>query len=191
MISGFLCEVDEICTLLGYYTAYGANSLLTYWSRNVSNFNGPEKLESFLNHLNCLHRNIHFTMEMERVGHPTLLETDIYRRLDSSLGNKVYRTPNQINLYLYPGSYHHPTNIQGILATWCTGPRLCVTRKASLMSWSFSSALSRKIGIVSGRYYVPQPDSENIKAQRYTHLPYVLMTYGCLSRMLACCLEHL
>jgi hypothetical protein len=89
MILGFLCKVDKICTLLEYYTAY-CKSLLTYWSRNVSNFTGPEKLESFLNHLNCLHRNIHFTVEMERVGHPTLLETDIYRRLDGSLGHNVY-----------------------------------------------------------------------------------------------------
>jgi hypothetical protein len=156
MISGFLCEVEEICALLGYYTAYGGNSLLTYWSRNVSNFIGPEKLESFLNHLNCLHRNIHFTMETERVCHPTLPdETDIYRKLDGSLGHKVYQKPTQTNLYLYRGSYHHPTNIQGILATWCTGPGLCVTRKASLMSWSFSSPLSGKTGIISRRYYVP------------------------------------
>jgi len=94
-------------------------------------------------------------METEGIGHPTLLETDIYRRLDGSLGHKVYRKPTQTNLYLYPGSYHHPTNIKGILATWCTGPGLCVTREASLMSWSFSSPLSGKTGIVSDRYYVP------------------------------------
>jgi len=129
-------------------------------------------------------------METERVGYPTLLETDIYRRLDSSLGHKVYQKPTKINLYLYPGSYHHPTNIQGILATWFTGLGLCVTRKASMMSWSFSSPLSGKTGIVLGRYYVLTVRTSKPKdtPTLVTHLPYVLKTYGCLSRMLTCCL---
>jgi len=30
IISGFCCKVDEICVLLGYYTAYSGNSLPTY-----------------------------------------------------------------------------------------------------------------------------------------------------------------
>jgi hypothetical protein len=42
---------------------------------------------------------------------------------------------------------------------------------------SFSSPLSGKTGIVSGRYYVPQPDSENVKAQRYTHLSHSAAIY--------------
>jgi len=29
---GFRCQVDEICPLLGYYRAYGGNSLPTFWS---------------------------------------------------------------------------------------------------------------------------------------------------------------
>jgi hypothetical protein len=31
MISGFCCEVDEIYTLLGYYTVYSGISLLMFW----------------------------------------------------------------------------------------------------------------------------------------------------------------
>jgi len=31
MISGFCCEVDEICTLLGYYTVYIVISLQMFW----------------------------------------------------------------------------------------------------------------------------------------------------------------
>jgi len=27
VVSGFRCDVDEICALLGYYTAYNGNSL--------------------------------------------------------------------------------------------------------------------------------------------------------------------
>jgi hypothetical protein len=32
---GFRCDVDEICALLGYYTALSGNPLLTFWD-NVS-----------------------------------------------------------------------------------------------------------------------------------------------------------
>jgi len=31
VISGFCHEVDKICALLGYYTAYSGNSLLMCW----------------------------------------------------------------------------------------------------------------------------------------------------------------
>jgi hypothetical protein len=31
IISGFCCDVDEICALLGYYTALSGNSVLTFW----------------------------------------------------------------------------------------------------------------------------------------------------------------
>jgi hypothetical protein len=39
---------------------------------------GPEELEGFLDHLNGLHRNIQFTLEMD--GHLPFLDIDIYRR---------------------------------------------------------------------------------------------------------------
>jgi hypothetical protein len=51
---------------------------------------GPEKLEGFLDHLNGLHRNIKFTIDMEKDGHVPFLDIDTYRRSDSSLGDKVY-----------------------------------------------------------------------------------------------------
>ena len=37
-ISGFHCEVDEICTLLGYYVVLSGNSLLTFWDNNLVPF---------------------------------------------------------------------------------------------------------------------------------------------------------
>jgi hypothetical protein len=37
MISGFRREVDEICALLGYYTACSGNSLLTFSIFKVKN----------------------------------------------------------------------------------------------------------------------------------------------------------
>jgi len=51
---------------------------------------GTEKLVGFLDHLNGLHRNIQFTMEMEKDHFPSFLDIDIYRRPDGSLGHKVY-----------------------------------------------------------------------------------------------------
>jgi hypothetical protein len=33
-ISGFHCEVDEICILLGYYVVHSGNSLLMFWDNN-------------------------------------------------------------------------------------------------------------------------------------------------------------
>jgi hypothetical protein len=78
---------------------------------------GPEKLERFLDHLNGFHRNIQFTMEIEKDSHLPFLDIDIFRRPDGSLGHKVYRKPTHTNLYLNPGSHHHPSNKQAILAT--------------------------------------------------------------------------
>jgi len=44
-------------------------------------------LERLLNHMTGHHRNIQFTMEKERDGHPPVLDIDIYRRPDGSLGH--------------------------------------------------------------------------------------------------------
>jgi len=41
---------------------------------------GTEKVERFLDYLKDLHRNVEFTMEIERDGQLPFLDTDIYRR---------------------------------------------------------------------------------------------------------------
>jgi hypothetical protein len=92
------------------------------WFRHVDDTSiiwphGPQKLEEFLDHPNGLHKNMQFTMETEKDGHPPFLDTDIYRPPDSSLGHKVHYKPTHTNLYLNPGSHHHPSNKQAILAT--------------------------------------------------------------------------
>jgi retron-type reverse transcriptase len=58
-----------------------------------------EKLMDILNHLNGIHNNIQFTMEKE--GHFLFLDVDVYRKMDSSLGHKVYRKPTHTSLYLH------------------------------------------------------------------------------------------
>jgi hypothetical protein len=37
---------------------------------------------------------------MEEDSHLPFLNTDIYRRMDGSLGHKVYRKPTHTNLYM-------------------------------------------------------------------------------------------
>jgi hypothetical protein len=71
---------------------------------------GKEKLTDFLNHLNGIHNNIQFTMEIEYEGHLPFLDINIYRKMDGSLRHKVYQKPTHTNLYLHQKSHHHPAN---------------------------------------------------------------------------------
>ena len=76
---------------------------------------GQEKLTEFLNHLNRLHNKIQFTMEKE--GHLAFLDLDIYRKMDGSLGHKIYWKPTHTNLYLHQNSHHHPANKHSVIAS--------------------------------------------------------------------------
>jgi len=59
---------------------------------------GKGKQTDFLNHLNGIHNNIQFTMEIEDEGHLPFLDIDIYRKTDGSLGHRAYRKPTHTNL---------------------------------------------------------------------------------------------
>jgi len=85
------------------------NDTFVFWPHRT------EKLERFLDHLNGLHRNIQFTMEMEGDGHLPFLDFDIYRRWEGSLGHRVYQKPTHTVLCLVPGSHHPSSNIQRVL----------------------------------------------------------------------------
>ena len=87
----------------------------TCWYRYVDDTfviwpHGKENLTDFLEHLNGVHKNIQFTMEIEEDGHLPFLDIDIYKKADGSLGHKVYRKPTHTNLYLHQLSQHHPAN---------------------------------------------------------------------------------
>jgi hypothetical protein len=94
----------------------------TCWFRYVDNTfviwqHSQEKQAEFLNHLNTLHDNIHFTMEKEEDGHLPFLDIDIYRKLNGSLGHRVYRKPTHTNLYLHHNSHHHPSHKHSVLTS--------------------------------------------------------------------------
>jgi hypothetical protein len=57
---------------------------------------GQEKLEDFLIHL-------------------PFLDIELYRKMDSSLGHKVYRKSTHTNLYLHQNLHHHPANLASLI----------------------------------------------------------------------------
>jgi hypothetical protein len=81
---------------------------------------GTENLERFRDHLNVLHRNIQFTMEMDRDGHLHFLDINIYRRPDGSMDHNVRRKPSHINLVLNRGSHHHHSTYKLFFQPRCT-----------------------------------------------------------------------
>ena len=78
-----------------------------YWYKCVHDTfviwpHGLDKLQEFLQHINGLHKKIHFTMDIERDGHLPFLDIDMYRKNDGSLGNTVYRKSTHTNLDTVP-----------------------------------------------------------------------------------------
>ena len=79
---------------------------------------GKEKLTEFHNHHSRLHNKIQFTMEKEEEdSHLAFLDLDIYKRMDGSLGHKIYQKPTHTNLYLHQDSHHHSANKHSVLAS--------------------------------------------------------------------------
>jgi hypothetical protein len=151
---------------------------------------GPEKLEGFLDHLDGLRRNIHFTMETEKVGHLPFLNIYIYSRPDSSLGNKVYRKPTHINIYLNPGSHQHPSNKQAVLATLVHRARALCGKESIHGEFEFLRTTFKENGYsrqqiqraINPKVRTSKPEN---KPTSVALLPYFQTTYGCVSRMLA------
>jgi hypothetical protein len=56
---------------------------------------GPGKLSEFLDYMNNVHENIQLTMETDRDCHIPIIDIDIYRKADGSLGRKFNRNPPQ------------------------------------------------------------------------------------------------
>ncbi|KAJ4449929.1 hypothetical protein ANN_01336 [Periplaneta americana] len=78
---------------------------------------GQDKLQEFLQHLNSIHANIQFTMEVESEGSLPFLDIHIHRKADGTLGHGVYRKPTHTDLYLNALSLHHPSQKKSVLAS--------------------------------------------------------------------------
>ena len=89
------------------------------WKRYVDDTfviwpHGREKLNAFLQHINSLHPNISFTMEIEKDHKIAFLDVMIERE-NNRLKTTVYCKPTHTNLYLNFRSNHHPRIKFGIV----------------------------------------------------------------------------
>jgi hypothetical protein len=84
---------------------------------------GQETLPLFLDHLNSLHKDIQFTMDVEKNGRFPFLDVDIIRKPNNTLGHTVYRKPTHTNRYLHASSHHHPAQIRSVAYTLATRSR--------------------------------------------------------------------
>jgi hypothetical protein len=150
----------------------------------------PDKLQSFLQHLNIIHHSIQFTMETEIDGHLPFLDIDIYRRPDGSLGHKVFRKPTHTNLYLHATSHHHPSNKQSVLSTLVHRARaICdedsLQEELSLLKEVFkqNGFSERQINRTLNR--LPRARQPDNKPESIAYLPYVGPTFNRINRVLA------
>jgi len=87
---------------------------------------GAEKLERFLDHMNGLHRNTHFTMQIGRDGHLLFLDNDIHT------GERIWTFTTRSKQNLPPPNFtwtlDHttipPTN-NGFFQPWRKKPGIC------------------------------------------------------------------
>ena len=150
---------------------------------------GQEKLTEFLNHLNRLHNKIQFTMEKEEEGHLPFLDIDIYRKMDGSLGHKVYRKPTHTNLYLHQNSHHHPANKQSVLASLIQRARALYDKDSLTQELEFLTTAFKDNGynpqqIRRSMEPATRTAKTNDKLTSTAYIPYTQTTYGRLSRML-------
>lgn len=76
-----------------------------------------DKLGRLLNFMNSLHLNIKFTMEIGNGGSLPFLAVLVYCKVDDSVGHKIYRKPNYIDLSLYGSGHHHLSHKRSVVFT--------------------------------------------------------------------------
>ncbi|XP_018578567.1 uncharacterized protein LOC108916756 [Anoplophora glabripennis] len=78
---------------------------------------GRNTVADFLDHINGIHPDIQFTMEVEKNAVLPFLDVLVERKPDGTLRHRVYRKPTQTDIYLNAESHHHPAQKQGIINT--------------------------------------------------------------------------
>jgi hypothetical protein len=144
----------------------------------------------FLNHLNGIHINILFTMEIEEEGHLPFLDIDINRKMDGSLGHKVYRKTTHTNLYLHQRSHHHPANKHSVLSSLVHRAKALCDQEFLALELTFLTNVFKQNGyshqqIQQAMKPATRTNKTEDKPKSTAYLPYTQTTYGRLSRMLA------
>ena len=93
-----------------------------WWKRYVDDTgvcwsHGIEKLEEFHRHINSISSCITFTKELETNNQLPFLDVLLIKKLDGSLGRRVFRKATHTDLYLHASSHHHPSHKAGVLKT--------------------------------------------------------------------------
>ena len=101
----FMEDFETTALATAYYSP-------TIWKQYVdSTFviwpHGRDKLETFLSHINSLHDNILFTMEIEKEKKIAFLDVWICRNNNNSLETSVCHKPTHTSQYLNFMSHHH------------------------------------------------------------------------------------
>jgi hypothetical protein len=111
-----------------------------------------EELQSFLQHLNSLHPNIQFTMEIEKDDKLEFLDVLVKKKPDGSLGHTVYRKPTHTDLYLHVNSEHHPAQKQVMCTLIHRAKMICDTES---LEEELQHLLSGKMVIAKAISIVP------------------------------------
>ena len=102
------------------------------WKRYVDDTNvlwpyGEQELNIFFEHLNSQSIDIKFTMQVEKNGSIPFLDVLVYKKLNGSLGHKVFIKKTHTDSYLEADSHHHPAQKLGIINTLAIrDSRICV-----------------------------------------------------------------
>lgn len=71
-------------------------------------------ITAFLDHLNSIHNNIQFTMELEADCSLAFLDVLVIRNPNGTLGHTVYRKKTHTDRYLNGESHHHPCQLSTV-----------------------------------------------------------------------------
>ena len=125
----------------------------------------------------------------KRKGHLPLLDIDIYKKTESSLGHRIYLVVTHTNLYLHWDSHHHPANEQSVLASMIHRAKAHCDQVSLLKNRNFSPPFWRILDTALSRY--DKPLNPQNRPPRPTKNPPWLHSYltprkhGWLSRILA------
>lgn len=80
-------------------------------------------------HLNSIHENIRFTMQIEKDSLLPFQDVLVSKKPNGTVSHTAYRKPTHSDLYLHAKSHHHPFQKHVLLAALVNGPRLYVTQQ--------------------------------------------------------------
>ncbi|KAK5638773.1 hypothetical protein RI129_013068 [Pyrocoelia pectoralis] len=80
---------------------------------------GLDNLNDFLQHLNNIHPNIKFTMEIEKQNQLPFLDI-LVTKIENEFSYTLFRKQTHTNRYLNAHSHHHPSQFHAIIKSLTT-----------------------------------------------------------------------